>query len=322
MKHNDFISVKTVGSMPYGLDTRGFTRRLNNILWPLYRDGLLDAWQLWILDGGSRQSMSRILQQLSDGNDPYIFRPAGQRPRYTDGNNPAIYAIANRGADILADLYPIKRRKPSGGKIDFMRKHEDLTNTYFKHTLLIRDLRVLLRAACRDNPDVSYVDRRDFFKTAPRSSLTWQSPVIHEGKAQVLGITPDDPFRLIFHREPPGNNVASFFYEADCGTEDIDPKRPKPVTIYRKLLVYFYTYELGLHTKLWGIENFRVPIVTTSDARLHHIIEVNKPFNNGEGSELFIVTTQHALRTALRTPAAILSHVWMNGRGEGVTLVD
>ena len=104
----------------------------------------------------------------------------------------------------------------------------------------------------------------------------------------------------------------NYFYEADCGTETVNPKKDQPVSIYKKMLAYYYTHKLKIHTELWNIPDFRVPIVTTSPKRLAHMIEVNKVFNNGEGSELFIFSTKDELR---REPD-IKKQYWINGRGE------
>jgi hypothetical protein len=61
-----------------------------------------------------------------------------------------------------------------------------------------------------------------------------------------------------------------------------------------------------------------VPILTTSSERVKHLIEVNKRFNNGEGSELFLFTDVISLRASPH----VLEHIWLNGRGERVTLLD
>jgi hypothetical protein len=75
---------------------------------------------------------------------------------------------------------------------------------------------------------------------------------------------------------------------------------------------------LGIHTELFGFKEFRVPILTTSPKRVENLIGVNKRFNNGEGSELFIFTDQASLCASPHVP----EHMWVNGRGERVTLLD
>ena len=77
------------------------------------------------------------------------------------------------------------------------------------------------------------------------------------------------------------------------------------------MLAYFYTHELKVHTELWNIKDFRVPIVTTSEKRMQYMIEVNKMFNNGEGSELFVFAT----REELRNVPDMTRQTWIDGRG-------
>jgi hypothetical protein len=51
---------------------------------------------------------------------------------------------------------------------------------------------------------------------------------------------------------------------------------------------------------------------------VENLIEVNKRFNNGKGSELFLFTD----RASLCASPHVLEHQWINGRGEKVTLLD
>jgi hypothetical protein len=44
-------------------------------------------------------------------------------------------------------------------------------------------------------------------------------------------------------------------------TSDTDTARE--VYVYRKMLAYYFTYMLGIHTELFGFKEFRVPILTT-----------------------------------------------------------
>jgi hypothetical protein len=55
-----------------------------------------------------------------------------------------------------------------------------------------------------------------------------------------------------------------------------------------------------------------------SAERVANLIEINKRFNDGEGSELFLFTDLASLRASPH----VLEHEWVNGRGEKVTLLD
>ncbi|MCI0562562.1 MAG: hypothetical protein MN733_29095, partial [Nitrososphaera sp.] len=95
-----------------------------------------------------------------------------------------------------------------------------------------------------------------------------------------------------------------------------DPERL--VYIYRKMLAYYFTYELGIHTKLFGFQEFRALFVTTNSKRMENMIESNQRFNNGAGSELFLFTNRRSFWTAKN----VVRHTWINGRREQVTLTE
>jgi Replication-relaxation len=301
------------------IDKRGYERRLK-LLKAVYDHDLLDSWQLQVLDGGSQQKVLRILNALSGApkDDPLLIRPAGQRPRYRDGNNHTIYSMGNKGADVLRQEFGIKRYKPSGERIDFSNKYHMVRDFHFQHAILTNNLRVLLARDCTESSRVKYMGEKALFRILSRTWKTWHVPVIHRGQEIELGVTPDHIFRLIFLDEYSPTNFANFFYEADCGTETIQTDKPRPVYIYRKMVAYYFTYMLGLHTKLWGFQTFRVPIVTTCKERIDNMLDANKMFNNGRGSELFLFTTRDEIRACKN----ILKLVWINGRGEKLTLCD
>ena len=308
-----------MGKSTLQFDARGSERRLN-MLKHVYEHELLDSWQLGLLDGGSSQWVKRILQEISGQpeDNPFLIRPAGQRPRYRDGNNHTIYSLGNRGADVLQKECGIKRYKPSGERIDFSNKYNTVRDFHFQHKILENDLPVLLSTACTDSSRVRFVPEKAVLRSMKRKWKTWQVPVVHRGEEIELGVTPDQVFRLVFLDEPAGENFANFFYEADCGSETIMTDNKRPVYIYRKMVAYYFTYMLGLHTKLWNMQEFRVPIVTTSEERMYNMIEANKVFNNGRGSELFMFAVWDEIRSCKN----ILKHRWINGRGENVTLYD
>jgi hypothetical protein len=281
-----------------------------NILASLRKYDKLTTHQIALLDGGSKQQVSRILQRLEF--DGQIRRPYGQRQTFYDRREPWMYGLANPGADSLAE----KRHVPRG-KLDWTKKNRVAKGNY-KHKLLLNELRVRLEVDARQRPEISYVEKGVLNRELPTPVTTWRVPVMDDGKIYEDGVSPDDVFRLIFHREPKPHNFATFFFEADRATETNVTDREIDVYLYRKMLAYYFTYMLGIHTELFGFKEFRVPILTTSAERVENLIEINKRFNNEEGSELFLFTD----RASLRASPHVLEHEWPNGRGERVTLLD
>jgi hypothetical protein len=177
---------------------------------------------------------------------------------------------------------------------------------------------VRLEVNARHRKDIAYIEKSTLDRELPTPVTTWRVPVRDEDKTYEVGVSPDYTFRLIFHHEPKPHNFATFFPEADRATEPNDTDTSREVYVYGKMLAYYFTYMQGIHTKLFGFKTFRVPILTTSAKRVENLIVVNKRFNNGEGSELFLFTDL----TSLRATPHVLEHEWVNGRGERVTLLD
>jgi hypothetical protein len=271
---------------------------------------LLTTHQVALLDGGSKQWMSRILHSMELAG--HILRPYGQRQSFSDKLEPWIYGLANKGADILAEKRGIER-----GKIDWNKKNRVAKGNY-KHKILLNELRIRLEIDTRARHEITYAWGAPLVAQFRTPIKTWSVPVIDEKKEYTDGVSPDEFGRLIFHNEPKPHNFATFFIEADRATEPDDSDTARETYPARKMLAYYFTYVLGIHTKLFGFKEFRVWFLTTSSKRVENLIEINKRFNNGEGSELFVFTD----RSSLCASPHVLEHQWTNGRGERVTLLD
>jgi hypothetical protein len=284
-------------------------RKLDMFEW-LKEYELLTTQQVALLDGGSEQWVARILHRLDLAGD--ILRPYGQRQSFYDKREPWIYGLANPGADKLAEKRGIPR-----GKLDWTKKNRVAKGNY-RHKILLNELRVRFEVDTRDRPEISYVEGAALLAQFATPVKTWRVPVMDGDKVYEDGVSPDDFGRLIFHREPKPHNFATFFIEADRATEPDETDTARETYPSRKMLAYYFTYMLGIHTELFGFQEFRVPILTTSPKRVENLIEVNKRFNNGEGSKLFLFTD----RASLCASPHVLEHRWTNGRGEKVTLLD
>jgi hypothetical protein len=91
---------------------------------------------------GSDQKILRRLQVLFHGD--YI-------DRINLGNNEEIaYGLGNRGADLLADMGRIERRR-----IDWGQKNRQLTERFLEHAMMVTDFRAILTLALRAMPDIA-----------------------------------------------------------------------------------------------------------------------------------------------------------------------
>ena len=83
------------------------------------------------------------------------------------------------------------------------------------------------------------------------------------------------------------------------------------------MLSYYVTYELAISQEAPRLPGVPVLFVTTSMKGVLNMIEVNRPFNSGAGSELFLFMHEPSLYVA----TDIVNRVWINGRGERVALI-
>ncbi len=224
------------------------------------------------------------------------------------GSKPMVYALGNKGADLLAELYHVPR-----GKFDL------------DHTLLVADFMVAIEASCRPAGTVKMIRSSEILEQAlevtrrRRAPLKWNVTCTHRGQALTLGVIPDKMFGLHFTDRPEGKNKAYFFLEADRATMPVFRSDLRQTSFYRKMLAYHETWKQAIHTKVYGFKNFRVLSVTSSPQRVQNLIEANKQLNDGQGSRMFLFADEKALQ-ATGDPLALS---WLNGRdAERVRLLE
>ncbi len=290
------------------------TPRDLDILRAVYRHRLLRSTQLIALLDGSRQATLRRLQLLF--HHGYLDRPPMQLDWYVRGSEPLVYALGNRGAEVL-ETEGVARR--SGVRWD--TKNRNVSRVFLHHTLAVAEVMVAFEAGCRNHGGVQIIPPEEVLAGAPaetqrlRLPFRWQVEVRWGGKSHCLGVEPDQVFGLHFEEEPEGRNRAFFFLEADRGTMPVTRKGLAQTSFLRKLLAYQGTWRRGLHRAHLGIPNFRVLTVTPSRERVEHLVEACRTLSGG-GSRLFLFAQGERLGRG-----DVLTHEWVNGRAEVVRLV-
>jgi hypothetical protein len=277
---------------------------------------LLRSTHLIALAGGSPQKILRRLHLLY--HHGYLDRPRMQLDFYERGSEPMVYAVGNRGADLLAKEEGVPRQ----GKLNWSAKNRGLTRAFLRHTLLVADCMVGLELGCRELRQVRLMPSGEVLGRAPeatqrrRHPFRWQVRIRGEGEPIDLGVIPDQVFGLHFEGEPEGQNRAYFFLEADRGSMPVARRGLHETSVYRKLLAYQETWKQGLHTAHFGIKHFRLLTVTTSPNRVRHLLDAAASLPGG-GSPLFLFTDQKSLGSG--NP---LTYLWTNGLGEPARLTD
>jgi hypothetical protein len=288
------------------------TPRDLEILRAVHRHRLLRSTHLTALSGGSPQATLRRLQLLF--HHGYLDRPPMQLDWYARGSEPLVYALGNRGAELLEEHGEFRR-----GGIRWDTKKRNLSRVFLHHTLAVAEVMVAFEVACRDREDVQFLPPEEVLHQAPaetrrlRLPFRWQVEVRHGGKPHRLGVEPDKVFGLRFEGEPEGRNRAFFFLEADRGTMPVARKGFAQTSFLRKLVCYQETWRQGIHKTHLGIPNFRVLTVTASEERMRHLVAACRSL--GSGGNLFLFAHQAALGRG-----SILNHELVTGRAEGLRL--
>jgi len=289
------------------------TPRDLDILRAVHRHRLLRSTQLIALLDGSRQATLRRLQLLF--HHGFLDRPPMQLDWYARGSEPLVYALGNRGAEVLETEGVVRR-----GGVRWDTKNRNLSRVFLHHTLAVAEVMVAFEVACRSHEGVNFIPSEEVLARAPQETrrlrlpFRWQVEVRHGGKPYRLGVEPDKVFGLRFEDAPENRRRAYFFLEADRGTMPVMRKGFAQTSFFRKLLVYQETWRQGLHRTHFGIPNFRVLTVTTPRERAEHLVEACHLLPGG-GSRLFLFADQASLGRG-----DILAHEWVNGRGENKAL--
>lgn len=299
------------------------TARDYEILEAVHSHRILSAQQLAaLLPSWSRQTTIRRLQLLY--HHGYLDRPRVQVGDLylVKGSAPMAYALDAKGAGAISE----SQRIPLS-VLGWRSKNRSLTRMFYEHTLFVSSLMVGLEVACRDRGNVELVPFNEILaRRAPvatrtqKRPQTWRARVTSAESKDVetaveIGVTPDKIFGIRFRDMPEGKNTAFFFLEADRAKMPVLRRNVGGATsIYKKLLAYYATHRQAIHTKRFGIGNFRALIVTTSQERVATMVESVGRLKNVPAN-LFLFTDAETFRSG--DPLAI---PWTNGKGESVLL--
>ena len=245
----------------------------------------------------------------------YVDRPRAQLDRYPDsGSAPMVYALANRGARLLAERGDLS---PVGS--DWSRRNEAAGRPFIEHQLEIMDFYVALQMATRGRQDVALIRPDELvgaFPTPPttRDPFALRVKLTEGGAVHDLGLVPDLVFGLRF----PDGSRRCFLVEIDRGTMPVMRSDTRQTSFARKMRVYLAAYAARLHERHFGWKNFRVLTVTSEPTRIQSMRDALRGMaaapNPGLGLFWF------ALRDELRASGP-LPHAWHDGAGRSVSLI-
>ena len=285
------------------------------ILVNLARLRLAHAAQLAALDGGSEQTVSRELLALWENE--YVERLLGQidsRFLYK-GSLPIAYGLSRKGARLLRKHgYHVARRV-----VDGIDKERDAGWRFIEHRVEISDFIVRLELAARARGDVGILQRNDIVEVSSKAvrdrRVRLSAKVRTDHGMRLLSVDPDELFGLRFFDT---EEESYFMFERDRGEMPVERYSRKDQTYFaKKMLIYHEANRAGEHIREFGIPNFRVATVTTTAQRVQQMIDAQKDFTGGRGSNMFLFIDDAEL--AKNNP---LGAHWLTGKSERLRLTD
>ena len=266
------------------------TARDRNIILAVYRYRLLSAHQVEALlfrsekPHGKRTVCQRRLQLLYH----HGFLERLPSPIFLgEGRQPYVYALARRGADLLATELDRDR-----ADIGWQPKYNQVGISFVQHTLAINDVRLVLTLLAEDGrwQLTQWLDESDF-RTAEFQDKV---PYRVQG-ARMTRIFPDGYFTL---QLPHLKQEAHFFLEVDQGTMSNKLWQDK-------MKAYYQFRQNGLSEQLYGTRNFRLLAVVNSRQRLTNLKRATERVG---GDRYYWFTTQATFD--IWQPETLLTAPW------------
>jgi predicted transcriptional regulator len=316
---------KRVSETPFKL-----TERDQEIIKAIHDHRFLNSEQIQALVEGSRQGILKRLHLLYHAG--YLDRPRSQLTR--GGNYPMVYALGNEGGRLMAELYDYQQPMT-----DWTSKNREVKNIYLEHTLMIAQAMTCLELACRKVEGIDFISPYELAArrttdqdrgTKPygqnqNDPLAWRVKTTQTYRKKAITTTstvvPDSAFAFRFWQETRKGSEAVFFLEADRSTMPISASQHDRSSFYSKMLRYWESWRQNLFYKEYGQKNARLLTVTVSENRIRSMIEANKRIDpRGLGLRMFLFAPQKLFD--LKRPERLFDRVWINGRGEQVSLID
>lgn len=224
-----------------------FTKGDADILECVYKCRQAHIDHLIHLTGRSRQALNVRLVRLTENG--YLYRRRRPFERY-------VYAIGHRATPILTEQGVAEKEG-----IDAQRRRlREMKDLFLNHTLTIAQVRVVVELACRQGDFILH-------KWLEEGKHIYDKVKFREdGKEQTLPLQFDAFFTLEDTRRSEGKNKAHFFLEVDCGTAT-------HTKFKKKLKAAYHYHDQKRHEKKFGIPNFRVLTVATTEQRAINLCE-------------------------------------------------
>ena len=244
----------------------------------------------------------------------YLDRPRAQLDYYpTAGSAPIAYALADRGARLLA-----ARDKDAPTQLEWSRKNREAGRPFIEHQLEIVDFRVALQSAADARRDLEILHSDALARAMPEASrqsadpFTMQVAISHGGVVRRIGLAPDFTFGVRF----PDGSRRCFFVEIDRGTMPIARSDFSQTSMQRKFRAYLAVHASRLHERQFGWKAFRVLTVTTDEARVRSMIDATRAIGHSGGPRRVALLVHDPRASPRRRCAGRYMARWRRTRNE------
>ncbi len=250
----------------------------------VYDHRFLDSEQIALLMNISQRVANRRLQGLF--HHGFLDRPRNQVAYYILSKKKMIYALGNKGADILTENYNLDR-----GKIDWGKKNYEVKERHLNHSMMISNFRVILTLALRKKPKTKIIS------WIPEGEI--KDSIEFDGKT--FPINPDG-----FLSIEDGGDEIYFLIEADQST--MTNKR-----FLNKMKSYWKWFTAKGHKRKLAIPSFRVLTICKSEQRKENLRKISKLADDSQrGSQIFYFTSEKNF--SIDNPGELLANIWQTPR--------
>jgi hypothetical protein len=182
-----------------------------------------------------------------------------------EGSRPTIYGLTRKGARPLRDEGLDVRRR----LLDGIDQEREAGWRFVEHTVAIAGFVIAMQLAAHGREGLRVLERREILEDTPRTKRERQvrveASIRLDGVLRRNAVMPDALFGLRFNDE----EESYFMLEIDRGEMPIERYKNLNRTYFaKKMLTYYEANQQERHVYDFGIENFRVATVTTTEDRV------------------------------------------------------
>lgn len=281
----------------------------------IYPHRFLSSDLIVALIPGSKQGILRRLNFLFHAG--YLDRPREQVKPFQPGSGPMVYALGNKGADLLHEVFGIPREN-----VDWTSKNREAKNVFLNHSLMVSTFMASLKLASARQGGIEIIEQEQIVQGEPVLKINMSREFKGNVQNLLYDLVPDMVFGLHFLNETPNQNRAFFLLEVDRATMPIMRSNIYRSAFFKKMLGYKHCKITSAFKQTFGFENPRILTLTTSHDRIDNMIKACKGmYEDGKASGMFLFSL--ASNFNLSNVDNIFKPIWRNARDDRlVSLVD